>query len=112
MEAKELKKAVKDLLDKYEMDFTDFAHGEYDDEFESELKSVVGDIKNIMCKRTNGSGDYDGAQSIFYFKDHNTYLSIEGSYSSYGGMDFSYADDLDIVEPYKVEITKYKKVKG
>lgn len=112
MNSNELKQIVRDILAKHNVSLKEFANCYYcDAEFKAELEGVVGSFQNIFCERTEGGGDYDGAQSVVYFKDHDVYLSIEGSYYSEDGCDFSYADDLDIVEPVEVKAIQYRKVK-
>jgi hypothetical protein len=57
-------------------------------------------------------GGYDKGSNyvkVFHFIDHDVYLSVEGSYSSYEGLDiWNGWDAVSEVRPKKVEVTIYE----
>src|SRR5271165_2490204 len=88
-----------------------FASGYFDNDFKDQIEKVLGPMKFIHCERTVGGGDWDGAQSVYYFTDHDTYISVEGSYHSEMGMNFEY-DNWFVVEPVEVKTIEYWRVKS
>ena len=71
------------------------------------LLTAFGDIEQVMHKRCGS--EHDIMRYVYHFKDHDVFLCIDGSYSSWEGTSFD--DDWYEVKPYKVTSTKYKRVK-
>lgn len=69
----------------------------------------LGNVKEVY--QYGGEGEGDTWESVKYFKDHDVYISVAGSYSSYDGLDF-YNDwnSLTHVAPKEVTVTQYHKI--
>lgn len=57
-----------------------------------------------------GEGEGDTLYNVFFFKDHNIYIQINGFYSSYDGCDWSYATWRE-VKPVEKLVTVYESIK-
>jgi hypothetical protein len=53
--------------------------------------------------------DFDLEQTVFHFKDHDVYLALYGSYSSYDSTDYSHAEFVE-VKPREQTIIVYDMV--
>lgn len=107
MEAKDLLFKLKNLLKEAEVNSSQLALQDIEDSFIEQIQSELGKFELAFGpERTKGSGDYDGAQAVYHFSDHDVYISIQGCYSSEGGMDFD--GGMYVVEPVQVTTTVYK----
>jgi hypothetical protein len=60
----------------------------------------------VMIDKFGGEGQGDHAHKVFWFKDHNVYMKIDGFYSSGNGTDWD--DDPYEVKPQQKKITVYE----
>lgn len=65
----------------------------------------LGEVEEVA--QYGGEGQGDTWWSVKYFKDHDVYIKIDGSYSSYDGTDFYYGYGRE-VRPQKKTITVYE----
>ena len=96
---------VKDLTDKLEeleISKEEFAYDDYD----VDLKQYFGEFEEI--EHEGGEGEGEKYHIVWYFKDHDLYIRLDGYYTSYNGTDF---DDYEFYEvrPKQVTITVYEK---
>lgn len=112
MKGQELLNILKELTEEHQISKRDLAWDEIEEASRDAIKMKLGNFKTVsLGERTEGGGDYDGAQSVFYFGDHNVFIAISGSYSSEDGCDFKYAD-VEVVEPVEVKTVVYRSVKN
>lgn len=80
------------------------------DEVEDDDYSKYG-LGVIKIVEENGGyeGGGDDATRVFHFVDHEVFLRINGSYSSYEGTEWD--DNFEIVEPKEVLVTQYHTIK-
>jgi hypothetical protein len=102
----------KEILEKLQEKFPsveEFA-GEYDygkEPFKIEGLEELGDVSVI--EHYGGEGKGDTYYTIWYFKDHDVYLRIDGFYSSYNGVDWIQGwDGASEVKPKQKTITVYE----
>jgi len=109
MNGKEVKETLAAILEENDVDNHQFAWNDIEEETRDQIKLALGEFEHVQTERTEGGGDWDGAQAVFHFPEHNVYISVEGYYSSDNGMDFT--DGLEVVHPVEVTTTVYKIVK-
>lgn len=64
----------------------------------------LGEVKEVYQRGGEGEGDY--WTSVKYFVDHDVYLKIDGSYTSYNGTEFYEGYGYE-VKPREETITVY-----
>lgn len=105
MEGRELLGELREILSDNEVSSRQFAWDELEDAVRDEIVEKLGDYE---CEqeplRTEGDGDFNGAQAVYRFISHDVYISVEGYYVSEDGMTF---EDFDVVEPQEVTTTVY-----
>ena len=100
-----MKKTYKEILDTlkeklYSID--EFANEDYD---EKDLD--LGEIKEVFQKGGEDEGSH--WESVKYFVDHDVYIRVIGSYSSYNGTDFYNGwRSCSEARPFEKIITVYK----
>lgn len=113
MKDKEVRSVLLKLMKEHDVSTSDLAFNNVEESFKETLEDRLGKLEYVIeAERTEGSGDYDGAQSVLFFPAHNVYISIEGYYTSNDGCDFNGAD-VFIVEPKEIVTTVFvpKKLK-
>src|SRR5271170_7133888 len=105
MEGRELLERLKEILSENNVSRHQFA---WDDIEESTRDVIVAELGEYEVEqdplRTEGDGDFNGAQAVFHFPLHGVYVSVEGYYMSDDGMTF---EDFDVVEPKEITTTIY-----
>lgn len=110
MTSEDLLEALQEFLTNHNVTTKQFAWQRMEDSLIEELKAELTDYKCVFGpERTEGGGDYDGAQAVFFFPAYDTYISVEGSYASEDGCDFGSAD-FNIVRPVQITSTFYCQV--
>lgn len=107
MNAKELIKLINDTLEKEEIELTEFIYDDLNENNTTKLYSIFGKYKLITSERDLFDPDIE--YSVFYFADHDIYLKIDGSYSSWDSTDWD--SNFYQVEPAEKTVVYYKKVK-
>jgi hypothetical protein len=84
------------------------------DEVSSRSEYWYGDLDEEVFgknKLIDKEGGYEGggeyAHRVIYFTDHDVYIKLEGTYSSYGGMDID-DSDYEEVRPTERLVTFYE----
>jgi len=77
---------------------------EYSQEFKDEF-AKLGKIE--MIEHFGGEGKGDDYYTVYYFEDHDIYISFDGWYASHHGSEYN---DMSEVRPKKVETIKWKAV--
>ena len=81
----------------------------YTVEERKKFEEVVGlPFEFVVCRRTEGDGDYNGWEWVWKVGD--VYCRLEGWYDSNNGADCGSIWDFEEVKPVKVEVTEYKPV--
>lgn len=83
MNAKEI---IQEISAAIEGEWEDFFGLDLSDGTLSYIESKVGVFEEVQ--NYGGEGKGDAAYSVYYFKDHDTYLKLDGYYSSYNGFSF------------------------
>lgn len=105
MEGSELLERLVEILNENEVSRRQFAWEDYEDTTRDAIVAELGEFETEQSPlRTEGDGDYNGAQAVFRFISHDVYISVEGYYVSEDGMTF---EDFDVVEPKEVTYTVY-----
>ena len=98
-----LETIVKELRDN-DISPCDFAHGDFDPLV---VLNQLGTIKEV--DQYGGEGMGDTWYSVKHFVNYDTYVKINGFYSSYDGVDFgNYEQCMRIVTPKEKTITVYE----
>lgn len=106
MNGEELLEALEEFMDEHEVSQRDMAWEDYEDSFRDLLVQELGEFEIVQGpERTEGDGAFDGAQCVYFFPAHNTYISFEGYYTSDNGMTFG--EGMQVVEPVEVTTTVY-----
>ena len=74
---------------------------------DQKLVDTLGAFRKVQEERTGS--DYDEMEYIFHFTDHNIYLAISASYSSWDSPTF-YTDVWHEVRPRQSTVTHYEAV--
>ncbi len=82
-----------EILEKNEIDACVFGYMDY-----SSKDLGLGEVKEVQ--QEGGEGEGEAWNSVQYFKDHDVYLRVDATYTSYNGCDF---DDSTIKEVKPVE---------
>lgn len=107
MNGQDLLESLIELMDEHEVSLKEFAWGDFEGAFEDLVTKQLGPFEMVMeAQRTEGDGDYDGAQAVYHFSAHDVYISVEGWYGSEAGYNFD--EGLDVVEPIEVTTTIYR----
>lgn len=105
MTGPEVLEALTEILEEHEVNTRQFAWDDLEDAVRDEIVADLGEYECMQEPlRTEGSGDFDGAQAVYHFISHDVYISVEGYYVSDDGMTF---EDFDVVEPQEVTTTIY-----
>lgn len=108
MTGEDLLEALEEFLTDHKITSRQFAWQDIEASLIEELKAELTDYTCVFGpERTEGSGDYDGAQAVFHFPTYDTYISVEGSYASEDGCDFGYASYC-LVRPVQITSTYYQ----
>lgn len=97
MNFEQIMDVLKDKIENVEK----FAFEEYD-----KIALDLGEVKEV--EQVGGEGEGDHWHSVKYFTDHDIYIYVRGSYSSYNGTDFwDEWDACSEVKPQEKTITVY-----
>lgn len=83
-----------------EITVDEFAYEDYD-------MPELGEIEEVYAK--GGEGEGEDWERVYYFKDHDVYISVKGAYASHYGCDFDDWDEaVSEVRPKEKTITVYE----
>lgn len=71
------------------------------------MPEKFGEYEVVFADRTGV--DYDGYKMVLYFKEADSYVAIDGSYSSYGGVEY-YRPRFYAVKPVEKTVITYQSV--
>jgi len=91
---------ILEIFEKNEISNDRFGYMDYNSE-----KLGLGEVKEI--EQHGGEGEGESWHSVQYFKDHDVYLRVDASYSSYEGTDFS-DSEIQEVRPVEKMVTFYE----
>lgn len=77
-------------------------------EFEETLSEEIYGKNEIVHEEGNCEGGGEYSELVRYFKDHNVYIKLTGTYYSYNGTDWN--DDYHEVKPVEKTIIVYEGV--
>lgn len=95
---------LKEAVEKYLKEHDGFGNFVYDDVDKVEFGNLFGPWKKV---HSEGGGEGGGSYvvRVFHFEKFDTYLKLEGHYSSYEGTEWD--DNFTIVKPEQKTITVY-----
>lgn len=97
MNAQEIIAALEEL----EISSEQLGHEDFDSK---EVEAKLGKFDLVDNERIN-----DDTWAVYHFIEHDVYLRIDGTYSSYEGSDFSDASLYEVVPKEKVSIVYERK---
>lgn len=108
MTPQELAEEIRDYLRSNSISYSSFAIGECSEAEYQELIEMYGDMECVEEERNPYKNNHELQDEFFivHFPKLNIYLKLESEYNSW---DSSRDGDVYPVEPYKNNVTKYRK---